>query len=87
MFAIVEICHWYENVFLLAFVALFFLNSHWWSIPLAAVCIVLCYFVEILIDNTNARFKWRTMLGNTWIVTAFLGAINLIIIEILKEVL
>ncbi|MGN0457670.1 MAG: respiratory chain complex I subunit 1 family protein [Eubacterium sp.] len=87
MFAIVEICHWYENVFLLAFVALFFLNSHWWSIPLAAVCIVLCYFVEILIDNTNARFKWRTMLGNTWIVTAFLGAINLIILEILKEVL
>lgn len=87
MFAIVEICHWYENVFLLAFVALFFLNSHWWSVPLAAVCIVLCYFVEILIDNTNARFKWRTMLGNTWIVTAFLGAINLIILEILKEVL
>lgn len=87
MFAIVEICHWYENVFLLAFVALFFLNSHWWSVPLAAVCIVLCYFVEILIDNTNARFKWKTMLRNTWIVTAFLGAINLIIIEILKEVL
>lgn len=87
MFAIVEVSHWYENVFLLGFVTLFFLNNKWWSIPLAAVCLVLCYLVEILIDNTNARFKWRTMLNNTWVVTAVLGAINLVVLEILKGVL
>ncbi len=87
MFAIVEICHWYENVFLLGFLMLFFLNSHWWSVLLAIVCLIICYFAEILIDNTNARFKWKTMLGNTWIVTAFFGAANLVVLEVVLEVL
>mgnify|MGYP007045710488 FL=1 len=51
---------------------------------LAIVCIAVCYFFEILVDNTNARFKWKQMLDNTWIVTAVLGALNLIVIEVLK---
>lgn len=87
MFAIVEVSHWYENIFLLGVLALFFLNGHWWSIPLTIVALVICYFMEILVDNTNARLKWRTMLGNTWIVTAVLGAVNLIILEVIKEVI
>lgn len=86
MFAIVEISHWYENIFLLGVLALFFLNGHWWSIPLCAVALVICYFIEILVDNTNARLKWHTMMANTWIVTAVLGAVNLIILEVVKEV-
>lgn len=84
MFAIVEISHWYENVFLLGLLSLFFLNSKPWSVLLAIVCMVICYFAEILIDNTNARLKWKQMLDNTWIVTAVLGALNLIVIEVLK---
>lgn len=87
MFAIVEVAHWYENIFLLGFLMLFFLNAHWWSIPLAIVCLILCYLAEILIDNTNARFKWKTMLSNTWVVTAFWGAANLIILEVILEVI
>lgn len=86
MFAIVEVSHWYENIFLLGVLALFFLNHAWWSIPLAVVALVICYFMEILVDNTNARLKWKAMLGNTWIVTAVLGAVNLIILEVIKEV-
>lgn len=84
MFAIVEISHWYENIFLLGVLGLFFLNAEWWSAILAVVCIAICYFVEILIDNTNARLKWNHMLTNTWLVTAILGAINLIILEVLN---
>lgn len=84
MFAIVEISHWYENIFLIGLLSLFFLNSSKLSILLAIVGVIACYFVEILIDNTNARFKWKTMLDNTWIVTAVLGALNLIVIEVLK---
>lgn len=84
MFAIVEISHWYENIFLLGLLALFFLNSNPLSVLLAIVCLIVCYFVEILVDNTNARLKWKHMLDNTWIVTAFLGALNLIVIEVLK---
>jgi ech hydrogenase subunit B len=84
MFAIVEISHWYENIFILGVLALFFLNSHWWSVIVAIVAIAICYFVEILVDNTNARLKWKHMLDNTWIVTALIGAINLIILEVIK---
>ena len=84
MFAIVEIAHWYESIFLLGMLGLFFLTNDWWSVILAFVCIAICYFIEILVDNTNARMKWRKMFGNTWIVTAVLGALNLIIIEVLK---
>ena len=84
MFAVVEISHWYENIFLLGLLSLFFLNANKWSVLLAIVCMVICYFVEILVDNTNARLKWKQMLDNTWIVTAVLGALNLIIIEVLK---
>ncbi len=84
MFAIVEISHWYENIFLLGLLSLFFLNSNWQSVILAIVCMIICYFVEILVDNTNARLKWKQMLDNTWIVTAVLGALNLIVIEVLK---
>lgn len=86
MFAIIEISHWYENIFLLGVLGLFFLNNRWWSIPLAIVALIICYFIEILVDNTNARLKWHTMLANTWIVTAVLGAINLIVLEVIKEV-
>ncbi|MDD6603239.1 MAG: NADH-quinone oxidoreductase subunit H [Eubacteriales bacterium] len=84
MFAIVEVSHWYENIFLLGLLALFFLNGNAWSVALAVVGLVVCYFLEILIDNTNARVKWQTMLKNTWIVTAVLGAINIIVVEIIK---
>ena len=84
MFAIVEITHWYESIFLMGMLALFFLNNKWLSVILAFVFVAICYFIEILVDNTNARLKWKTMFDNTWIVTAVLGAINLIVIEVLK---
>ena len=86
MFAIVEISHWYENIFLLGVLALFFLNGYTWSIILAIAAIIICYFVEILVGNTNARVKWQIMFKNSWIITAVLGAINLVIIEVIKEV-
>lgn len=86
MFAIVEIAHWYENIFLLGILALFFLNASRWSPIVAVAALIICYFVEILVDNTNARVKWKTMLNNSWIVTAVLGAINLVIVEVVKGV-
>ena len=42
MFAIVEVSHWYENIFLLGLLSLFFLNSKPWSVLLAIVCMVIC---------------------------------------------
>ena len=87
MFAIVEISHWYENVFLLGVLALFFLHGNGTSVsPISIIITIIalsvCYFIEILIDNTNARLKWDQMLKSAWIVTAVLGALNLIILEV-----
>ena len=82
MFAIVEISHWYENVFLMGVVGLFFLNSSWWTALLALAAISFTYFVLILVDNTNARMKWKNMFKNSWITTIIIGALNVFILEV-----
>lgn len=82
--ALMEIAHWYENVFFLGIVALFFLNASAWSWPLAIVVSLLVFFLEILIDNSSARVKWQAMLKTTWILTFCIGFLNLVIINILK---
>lgn len=82
MFAIVEISHWYENVFLMGVIALFFLNSNWWTILITLAAISITYFVLILVDNTNARMKWKRMFRNSWFATIVIGALNVFILEI-----
>lgn len=82
--ALVELSHWYENVFLLGVVGLFIINSSWWSIPIAIAVCIFAYFIEILIDNTFPRVKWETMLKSAWLVTLVAGVINLIILSYIK---
>lgn len=81
---LVELSHWYENVFLLGLVALFFVGSPWWSIPLAIGAVLFVWFLEILIDNTSARVKWNQMLYSAWIITAVLGGGNLLVLELMR---
>ena len=69
----IEIAHWYEYVFLLGVVYLFFGFN-----PLLAVAaIIVAYFLEILIDNTTARAKWQLTLRSAWLVAGTLGLVNL----------
>lgn len=82
MFAIVEISHWYENVFLMGVVGLFFLNSKWWTVLIALAAVSVTYFILILVDNTNARLKWKIMFKNSWITTIIIGALNVFILEV-----
>lgn len=82
MFAIVEIAHWYESVFLMGVIALFFLNANWWTIFIALIAISISYFVLILVDNTNARVKWQKMFKNSWVTTIIIGALNVFILEV-----
>lgn len=82
MFAIVEIAHWYESIFLMGVIALFFLNSSWWTVLIALAGIAITYFVLILVDNTNARMKWQRMFKNSWITTIIIGALNVFILEV-----
>ncbi len=81
-FAVMEIAHWYENVFLMGVIALFFFNSNWWSAIIALAAILISYFVLILVDNTNARVKWKMMFKNSWLTTIIIGALNVFILEV-----
>lgn len=85
MFGLVEIAHWYENVFLMGVIALFFLNAHWWTIFIALVAVSITYFILILVDNTNARMKWKTMFKNSWLTTIIIGALNVFILEVIMK--
>jgi ech hydrogenase subunit B len=76
----IEIAHWYENVFLLGFIFLFFA----FSIPIAIAAIILAYFVEILIDNTFSRVKWQFTLRSAWIIAGMLGLVNLAVLYYLS---
>ena len=74
--AVLEVAHWYENVFLLGMVFLFFLNNASWSIAAGLAACVLVFFCGILIDNSASRVKWERMLASTWMVTLLAGFLN-----------
>ena len=80
---LVEIAHWYENVFLFGVVGLFILNHQVWSIPVALVVCFCVYFLAILVDNVSARVKWKLLFQSAWIVTACTGVINLLVVSLL----
>lgn len=81
--ALVEISHWYENIFLLGFIFLFFANGTvLWAVIGVVVCL-LAYFLEIFIDNVYARMKWQFTLKSSWIMTIIFGGINLFVLYFL----
>ena len=78
----IELAHWYEYVFLLGVVFLFFGFN-----PLLAVAaIVIAYFIEILIDNIIARVKWQMVIRSAWLIAGTLGLVNLGVLYYLKVV-
>ncbi len=81
--ALVELSHWYENVFLLGVVALFVVNAHWWSYLIAIPVCLLTYFIEILVDNTFPRVKWKALLRDSWLITLVAGVLNLLILTLI----
>ena len=79
--AMIEIAHWYENVFLLGWVYLFFASS-----PLLGVAVSLLVFVfVILVDNVFARLKWQTALRSAWLVALVLGFGNILVLSWLRQ--
>lgn len=75
--AVVEIAHWYENVFLFGLVLLFFASDTWWTWLLGLAICEIVFFAEILIDNCCARIKWERMLASTWLVCLMAGFLNI----------
>lgn len=72
--ALIEIAHWYEVVFVLGLVGLFWATSFWGML----VLLVLTYFVEILIDNVTARMNFKWMLKSVWAWGLALSVLNLL---------
>ncbi len=83
--AIVEITHWYENIMLLGFIYLFFA----WKAPISPlVAVIVClfiYFLEILMDNSFARVRWKWALKTAWGITATVGFLNLVILSLILK--
>jgi formate hydrogenlyase subunit 4 len=70
---LIEISHWYETVFLLGFVYLFF----GFNPLIGVVAVIIVYLLEILIDNTNARVRWQLVVKSSWLIAAVVGVVNL----------
>ncbi|MBQ8281899.1 MAG: NADH-quinone oxidoreductase subunit H [Lachnospiraceae bacterium] len=81
---LMEISEWYEKVFLLAIVGMFFTTSNPLSIIVAVVVCAVALFLEVLIDNTSARLTWKRMLYTSWAVTFLFGGINILLLEAFK---
>ncbi len=81
--AMIEIAHWYENVFLLGMVFLFFIWNNSWSWVVGIGACALIYFFEIVIDNASARIKWQLVFNTAWIVAAALGFTNLLVLYLI----
>jgi len=78
--AMIEVAHWYENVFLLGWLYLFFASS-----PVLGVAMtLLIYALVVLVDNVFARLKWQTALGSAWAVTAVFGFGNIMVLSFLR---
>jgi len=75
--ALIEIAHWYENVFLLGWIYLFFAASP----ALGVAASLLAFLAIILVDNVFARLKWQTMLQSAWTVAAVLGFGNILVLS------
>lgn len=74
--AFIEIAHWYENVFVLGIVYLFFASNVFMGLFAAGAA----FFLVILMDNTFARVRWQLALKSSWLValTSCLGNLFLL---------
>jgi formate hydrogenlyase subunit 4 len=79
--AMIEIAHWYENVFLLGIVYLFFAAN----IVFAVLGTAATFFFMVLVDNCFARLKWKVVLESTWAMAFILGLGNLMFLFFLKR--
>ena len=78
--ALLEVAHWYENIFLLGFIFLFFQNGSVAGVVIGIVVAIIAFFFETFIGNSFARMKWQVAFKSAWIVAAVLGIINLFLL-------
>lgn len=82
--AVIEVTHWYEVIFSLTLVYLFFATVTPLSKVFAIIACALVYLFEIILDNSEARVKWQHALNSAWIVTGVMGTVNLFILSFFR---
>ncbi|GAK49628.1 respiratory-chain NADH dehydrogenase subunit 1 [Candidatus Moduliflexus flocculans] len=78
---IIEITHCYEVVLVMAFVVMFWATNVWIGTLLA----IICYFLEIIVDNAFARLRTMWMFRYMWTVAFILSLTNLIWLYLWKS--
>lgn len=78
--AFIELTHWYEAVFLLGFMSIFFIQNIYIGILIS----IFTYLFLIVIDNITARLTWQWMLKITWTAIIALSIINIFGIYLFK---
>lgn len=72
--ALLELTDWYDIVLLMGIISLFFAKPLWVGIVIALVC----YFLEIVIDNVSARMTWQWMVKATWVAGIGAALVNIV---------
>ena len=80
--AMLEVSHWFETVFALGLIYLFFVFASPVSWAVGALLCFAVFFLEVVIDNTFARVKWRMALQTSWLVISITGGINLLLLSL-----
>jgi ech hydrogenase subunit B len=80
-FALVEIMHWFDTVFAMGLVYIFFVSASPYSPLIALLVCAAVYFGEVLIDNTFSRVRWQLALKLSWIITLAFGSVNIFLIN------
>ncbi len=79
--AMIEMAHWYENIFLLGFIFIFVSFNPW----IGAAVVAATYLFEVLIDNVFARVKWQYAFRMGWIVAFLLGFTNIVVLWVYQN--
>lgn len=72
--ALIELTDWIDLVLFMGLISLFFAQPLWVGILIALVC----YFIEILVDNVSARMTWQWMVKTTWVAGIGVALVNII---------
>ncbi len=79
--AVIEVTHWFEVIFTLTLVYVFFATEAPISHLIAIIACGLVYLLEIIVDNAFARLKWQQAFSSAWIITGMMGIVNLLILS------
>lgn len=71
---IIELSHWYEYVFLVGLMFLFWKQN----IIMGLILSIFTYFFVIIIDNISARLCWEWMIKFTWTIIVGLSIANIL---------